>query len=115
MFITFGRFGCFRRRPFFWPYSEGGIFIIFGPFSRFRRAVFLIFSTILAVFGGCCFCSFRPFWPFSEGAVCIIFGHFSRFRRAVFLFFSAVLQWNVPTAWGPCRQMYILFYKPEIF
>ena len=72
--------------------SEGSILFFFlGHFSHCRTAVFLLFSGILAIFGGRYFNYFRPFCPFSEGGTFVIFSHFGRFRRAVFLLFSAIL------------------------
>ena len=80
--------------------------IIVCHFGRFRSAVYLLFLTILAVFGGRYIHYFQPFWPFSEGGgfitfghfwafseggILIIFGHFGPDQRAVELSFSAIL------------------------
>ena len=48
----------------------------------FRKAIFLLFLAILAIFGGRYFHSFLPCWPFLESSVLIISGHFGRIRRA---------------------------------
>ena len=57
----FGRFGRrdFYYFPPFWPFSDGSILIIFGPFGRFRSAVFLLFSAISGVF--CVILALRPY------------------------------------------------------
>ena len=75
---------CFRP---FWPFGVG-IFIIFGSFGRFWRAVFLLFPAILALFRRQ---YFYYFWPFSENGIFIIFGGFGHFYGVVFLLFSAIL------------------------
>ena len=82
-----------------WPFSEGGIFIIFGHvdrvgwdgiviifghFDRFGGTVILLFSAIFTVFGEWYFYCFWPFWSFSQNGIFSIFGHFDRFRRAFF-------------------------------
>ena len=66
-------------------------FIILGHFSCFRRAVFLLFSAISAVFGGRYLYYFPPFLPFLEGGICIVLGHFGHFRRGGFLLFLPIL------------------------
>ena len=93
--IIFSHFGRFWR----------GVYFFSGHFGRFRRAVYLLFSAILAVFGGRYIHYFRPvwpfsdggrfiflgrFWPFLEGGRFIIFSHIGCFRRVVYSFFSAI-------------------------
>ena len=96
-------FYCFGA---FLAFSEGGSFIIVGHFGSFQRAVVLLFSAILAAFGGQYFYYFQTIWPFfggrsfysfqaflafSEGGSFIIFGHLSRSQRAICLSFSSIL------------------------
>ena len=72
-----------------WPFLEGGGFIFFNNFGQLARAVDLLFSVLLAIFGGRQVYYSGPFRQFLEGGRFIRFAHFRHFQRGVDAVFMA--------------------------
>ena len=65
----------------FWRFSEGTHLLVADFIGHLGRAVDLVISPVLAVFGGRWIYYFQPFWPFPEGGRFVTFAHLDGFRK----------------------------------